>query len=200
MGQNNIEEIDRVTLGGNYGWALKEGDFAFNMLAGPGVVAGTIGPRSPGNPAGLIDPIAGSVGTLEYDHTQGISITGGFVYRSTAIPQLYGKYVFGDLALRNAPPRVDGRLFYADLASGVIQEFLLPQFANKLLANHVTVHGFGQDDAGELYALVTNSCSAGTGGIVYRIAAVPEPAAWAMFGLGGLALQLARRRRPPQPA
>ena len=118
MGQNNIEEIDRVTLGGNYGWALKEGDFAFNMLAGPGVVAGTIGPRSPGNPAGLIDPIAGSVGTLEYDHTQGISITGGFIYRGTVIPQLYGKYVFGDLALRNAPPRVDGRLFYADLASG----------------------------------------------------------------------------------
>lgn len=200
VGQNNIEEIDRVVLGGNYGWAIKEGDFAFNRLAGPGGAAGTIGPRSPGNPAGLIDPIVGSIGTLEYDHTQGISITGGFVYRGSAIPQLYGKYVFGDLALRNAPPRVDGRLFYADLGSGVINEFLLPQFANNLLANHVTVHGFGQDDAGELYALVTNSNAGGTGGIVYRIAAVPEPAAWAMFGLGGLALLLARRRRKPQPA
>ena len=195
VGQNNIEEIDRVTLGGNYGWALKEGDFAFNMVAGPAGAAGTIGARSPGNPAGLIDPISGPLGTLEYDHTQGISITGGFVYRGTAIPQLYGKYVFGDLALRNAPPRVDGRLFYADLGSGVINEFLLPQFADNLLADHVTVHGFGQDDAGELYALVTNSNSAGSGGIVYRIAAVPEPAAWAMLWLGGLALLLARRRR-----
>ena len=35
-----------------------------------------------------------------------------------------------------------------------------------------------------------------SGDIVYRIAAVPEPASWAMFGLGGLALLTARRRRP----
>ncbi len=30
VGQNNIEEIDRVVLGGNYGWAIKEGDYLFN--------------------------------------------------------------------------------------------------------------------------------------------------------------------------
>ena len=58
------------------------------------------------------------------------------------------------------------------------------------------MHGFGQDEAGVLYALVTNTHSAGSGGIVYRIAAVPEPAGWAMFGPGGLALLMARRWRP----
>src|SRR5438445_681806 len=109
-------------------------------------------PRSSGSPAGLIDPISGPLGTLEYDHTDGISITGGFVYRGTKIQELIGKYVFGDLALRAQPTRADGRLFYADLTTGEIKEFLLPQFVNGVLPNGLTVHGFGQDDAGELYA------------------------------------------------
>src|SRR5262245_59784404 len=121
VGQNNIEEIDRITLGGNYGWSIKEGDFLFNRTNGPAGNAGTIGAppgnRSPGVPAGLIDPISGTQGTLEYDHNDGISITGGFVYRGGNIPQLYGRYVFGDLALRSSPTRADGRLFYADLRS-----------------------------------------------------------------------------------
>jgi glucose/arabinose dehydrogenase len=169
VGQNNIEEINRITLGGNYGWAIKEGTYLFNRPTG------TIGANSPGDPVGLTDPISGTMGTLQYDHGDGISITGGFVYRGTAIPELVGKYVFGDLAIRNAPPRVDGRLFYADLTTGVINEFLLPQFANDQLPNQVTVHGFGQDGNGELYAMVTNSPPNGTGGIVYKFIPVPEP-------------------------
>jgi hypothetical protein len=124
----------------------------------------------------LIDPISGPGGTLQYDHTDGISITGGFVYRGTAIPELVGKYVFGDLAIRNAPPRVDGRLFYADFTTGIINEFLMPQFANDQLPNQLTVHGFGQDGNGELYAMVTNGPPNGTGGIVYKFIPVPEPA------------------------
>jgi glucose/arabinose dehydrogenase len=175
VGQNNIEEIDRIVLGGNFGWAVKEGDFLFNRSDG------TIGARSPGSPAGLIDPISGPLGTLEYDHSDGISVTGGFVYRGTAIPELFGKYVFGDLAIRNAPPRVDGRIFYADLASGAILEFLLPQFPNNKIPNGLTVHGFGQDASGELYALVTNTPANGTGGIVYKLARV-APVATVLAG------------------
>jgi glucose/arabinose dehydrogenase len=170
VGQNNIEEINRITIGGNYGWAIKEGTFLFNRPDG------TIGANSPGSPAGLIDPISGTAGTLQYDHGDGISITGGFVYRGTAIPELVGKYVFGDLAIRGGP-RVDGRLFYADLATGEIKEFLIPQFANHQLPNQVTVHGFGQDGNGELYAMVTNTPANGTGGVIYKFTAVPEPSA-----------------------
>lgn len=174
VGQNNIEEIDRITLGGNYGWAIKEGDFLFNRTNGPAGNAGTIGAppgnRSPGIPVGLIDPITGSLGTLEYDHNDGISITGGFVYRGTAIPELFGKYIFGDLALKTAPVRADGRLFYADLQTGLIKAFPLPQFGGTaVLPNGLTVHGFGEDADGELYALVTNTSANGTGGIVYKL-------------------------------
>ena len=68
---------------------------------------------------------------------------------------------------------MDGRLFYADLASGEILEFRIPQFVNDQIPNRLTVHGFGQDAAGELYALVTNTPANGTGGIVYKFA--PEP-------------------------
>jgi glucose/arabinose dehydrogenase len=167
VGQNNIEEIDRIVLGGNYGWAVKEGDFLFNRANG--TIGAPPGNRSPGIPVGLIDPISGSQSVLEYDHGDGISITGGFVYRGTAIPDLIGKYVFGDLALRGSPVRADGRLFYADLSTGVINEFFLAQFAAGVLPNGLTVHGFGEDAEGELYALVTNTSASGTGGIVYKL-------------------------------
>jgi glucose/arabinose dehydrogenase len=188
VGQNNIEEIDRVTLGGNYGWAVKEGTFPFNRSNG------TIGANSPGLPAGLIDPITGTQGTLEYDHGDGISITGGFVYRGTGIPSLIGKYIFGDLAITGTPSRQDGRLFYADLQTGLIKEFLMPQFANGVLPNDLTVHGFGQDGSGELYAMVTNSPMNGTGGIVYKLVGVPEPGTMMLLFVACLLSSVSRRR------
>src|SRR5205814_2816613 len=129
-----------------------------NRTNGPSGNAGTVSVRSPGSPSGLIDPITGTMGTLEYDHGDGISVTGGFVYRGAAIPELYGKYIFGDLALKTAPVRADGRLFYADFQTGLIKAFPLPQFGGSaIMPNGLTVHGFGQDADGELYALVTNT-------------------------------------------
>jgi hypothetical protein len=118
----------------------------------------------------MIDPISGPMGTLEYDHNDGISITGGFVYRGAAMPELYGKYIFGDLALHRQPVRADGRLFYADLEAGTINAFPLAEYGGTaILPNGLTVHGFGQDAQGELYALVTNTSADGNGGIVYKL-------------------------------
>lgn len=188
VGQNNIEEINRITIGGNYGWAVKEGTFLFNRSNG------TVGANSPGSPAGMIDPITGTEGTLQYDHNDGISITGGFVYRGSGIPELVGKYVFGDLAIQSGP-RIDGRLFYADLTTGLIKEFLMPELANQL-PDQLTVHGFGQDGNGELYAMVTNSENhSDNGGIVYKFMAIPEPASFALFGIGATILAASARRR-----
>jgi glucose/arabinose dehydrogenase len=169
VGQRTIEEINKVVLGGNYGWAVKEGDFTFDRATGLTIT------RSPGIPAGLIDPITGPAGTLEYDHNDGISITGGFVYHGSRIPELQGKYVFGDLALTGVPVRANGRLFYANLQSGEIFEFILPQFPGGVLPDGLTVHGFGQDGAGELYLMATNTPSSGVGGIIYLMAGPLDP-------------------------
>jgi glucose/arabinose dehydrogenase len=180
VGQNDIEEINRVIKGGNYGWAIKEGDYLFNMVTNqvaPNQPAGTVGPPptnnfSPGAPAGLIDPITGPKGILEYDHNNGISITGGFVYRGAGMPELYGKYIFGDLALIASPVRQNGRIFWADLQSGEMHVFTLPQFNSEILPSGLTVHGFGQDANGELYALATNTSANGNGGVVYKLFSV----------------------------
>jgi hypothetical protein len=176
VGQNNVEEINRITKGGNYGWAVKEGDFLFNMTNGPAGPAGTIGAPpgyfSPGMPAGLTDPISGPKGILEYDHNNGISITGGFVYRGSGMPELYGKYIFGDLALIPAPVRINGRIFYADLQLGTINVFTLPQLGSEVLPSGQTVHGFGQDGNGEIYAMTTDTPPNGNGGVVYKLLSV----------------------------
>jgi hypothetical protein len=91
IGQNNIEEINIVRPGLNYGWSDREGTF--------NVGGGAIG----GNPNtdGYTYPVA------QYDHGDGNAIAGGFPYRGTLVPQLYGKFVYGDI--------VRGRIFYSDI-------------------------------------------------------------------------------------
>lgn len=77
VGQNQWEEVNIITRGGNYGWRIMEASDCFN-------------PRRNCNQEGLILPIA------EYSHAEGISITGGFVYRGQRYASLFGKYVFAD--------------------------------------------------------------------------------------------------------
>jgi uncharacterized repeat protein (TIGR03806 family) len=77
VGQDSREEIDVIVRGGNYGWNYREGTIA--------------GPRgSPPAAATFLAPI------WDYPRTSGLSITGGFVYRGTARPELSGRYLFAD--------------------------------------------------------------------------------------------------------
>jgi glucose/arabinose dehydrogenase len=81
VGEATYEEIDfqpaSSTGGENYGWRLKEGLHCYN----PPVAC---------DPGGLTDPI------LEYDHTDGNAVTGGYVYRGCQIPDLRGTYFYAD--------------------------------------------------------------------------------------------------------
>lgn len=175
VGQNNIEEVDFVESGKNYGWRYKEGTFKFNL-------DGTVSSDLTGVPAGLTDPI------LQYDHDEGISIIGGFVYRGSLLPELTGKYVFGDFSTSFGVP--DGRLFYADLGTHEIREFILGPTDSPLNA---FVKGIGLDQSGEIYVLTTTNLGpSGTTGVVSRL--VPEPGSTTLFALAGTVL-FGRRRR-----
>jgi glucose/arabinose dehydrogenase len=158
VGQNNIEEVDRVEKGKNYGWRYKEGTFKFNPADG------TVSSDLSGLPPGLTDPIA------EYDHDEGISIIGGFVYRGALLPELQGKYVFGDFSTSFSTPA--GRLFYLDLATGEIRALILGKDDHPL---GLFVKGMGQDQNGEIYVLGSSTLGpTGTTGVVLQLVPVPS--------------------------
>lgn len=127
VGQNAREEIDLIVKGGNYGWKAREGFLSFKN-----------GEKLPG----MIDPIH------DYDRDAGRSVTGGFVYRGSAIPALVGAYVFGDYATRRIwalRPNPQGRPLVKELARA-------PQ----------GISSFGVDADGELLMTCFN-------GKVYRL-------------------------------
>ncbi|MDZ7705205.1 MAG: PQQ-dependent sugar dehydrogenase [Trueperaceae bacterium] len=132
VGQNAWEEVNFQAAssdgGENYGWNIMEASHCFE-------------PRDNCDESGLIIPI------MEYSHSVGRSITGGYRYRGADVRALQGHYVFGDF--------VTGIIWAAqpqDNGSWGSVELLRPGF------NVVT---FGEDETGELYV-------ANYGGTIYR--------------------------------
>ena len=150
VGQDDIEEIDIVVSGGNYGWNLKEGSFCFD----PGLGVHDCAPGEV--PPELIDPV------VEYDHDEGVAVIGGFVYRGAALPPARGRYLFGDHARGFLGA---GRLFVAGVDLPILELRIAGQgdLGFKLL-------GFGEDAAGEVYALTNeNAGTFGETGVVLRL-------------------------------
>jgi len=120
VGQNQWEEVDIITNGGNYGWRCYEGNNAFNT-------------------SGCQAESTYDVPIHEYDHSIGFSITGGYVYRGSAIPSLNGTYI------------------YSDFGSGPIWGISDPTTANPINAELLTttffISSFAEDDEGEIYIL-----------------------------------------------
>lgn len=122
VGQNLFEEIVRVKSGGNFGWSLRE---SLHPFSNKGV----------GVNDKMIEPV------WEYHHDIGKSITGGPVYRGSAIPALEGHYL------------------YADYVSGMFCALKYDDKAGRTVANRslpkpqLAVMSFGEDEAGEVYIL-----------------------------------------------
>ncbi len=145
IGQANIEAIDIVKKGQNYGWPIREGRFAIH----PDTNINNIYPL-PADDSNLhiTYPVA------VFDHDEGNAIAGGFVYEGKDIPELRGKYLFGDIPT--------GRLFYVNVSdlkqgkSATIKEWFV-SFNSKRLSlrtlcgqNRVDLR-FAKDDKGEMY-------------------------------------------------
>jgi hypothetical protein len=103
IGLHSWEEVNVVRRGANYGYGEREGAFVLNVQTGN--ASGALPANDASN--GYVYPV------VQYPHSPalgyGDAIAGGFVYRGSRVPQLQGKYVFGDITT--------GQLFYADLAA-----------------------------------------------------------------------------------
>ena len=118
VGQNKYEEIDIIKNGGNYGWNTMEGFHCYNS--------------SNCNQEGLELPV------WEYDRSRGdISITGGYVYRGSAIQQLKGLYIYADY--------VSGRVWSLDASSST------SPVNTELFDMDFAISSFGVDENQELY-------------------------------------------------
>jgi len=118
VGQNAYEEIDIIQKGGNYGWNTMEGKHCYNPSGGCPT-------------AGLKLPV------WEYGRREGISVTGGFVYRGPTAKTLTGKYIYADYG--------SGNIWALDISTR-------PNPTNiKLMASDKHVASFGVDQNNELY-------------------------------------------------
>lgn len=176
IGQDLYEEVDIIKNGGNYGWPIREGFHPLNREDPRSQPED--GPHVAKDGSPLLDPIFEykSYRTFANDPgALGISITGGYIYRGSAIPALKGKYVFGDWS-RNMGV-ADGVLFVATKVSPKGSawkiEKLTPESHQGPL--RFTIPAFGEDADGELYVFSNNTSQIiGKSGKVWKIAPVKK--------------------------
>ena len=145
IGQKNIESENLILPGHDYGWPIREGTFLLDPM-------GDISKVYPLPPDDKIYNVTYPV--AQYDHDEGLAITGGFEYWGEAIPEMKGKFFFGDIN--------NGRLFYVELADiklgsqATIREWKItmngkPTSMPELCGNPRPDMRYGRDAKGELY-------------------------------------------------
>jgi mono/diheme cytochrome c family protein len=158
VGHGNIESLDIILPGHDYGWPIREGNFVLNPFGDMNKIYPL---PSDDEIYNITYPVA------EYDHDEGKAISGGFEYTGTSLPLLKGKYFFGDIPI--------GRLFFVDVADlklgsqAVIKEWKVSldgkvkSLADITGSQRVDLH-FGKDRQGELYIMTKPD------GKVYKLA------------------------------
>jgi hypothetical protein len=152
VGENLWEEIDVVEKGKNYGWGFMEGTHDGTLVPGDGTT-------EPGLTLPIIE-LGHNSASVPVNQRASASINGGLVYRGTALPELYGKYVFSDLGQSFD----SSAIFYAivdpadpDGSVGDVFEFKLsaasPNFESGAQELPERIFSVGEDMAGELYLI-----------------------------------------------
>jgi glucose/arabinose dehydrogenase len=142
VGQDLYEEVDILEQGANYGWRVVEGNHCHN-------------PNTGCDFTGYTAPIS------EYHHSEGVSVIGGYVYNGTQLPDLKGKYIFGDWT---------GPVWYLQKTG---KDWTRGKVTIKNFPRAAKITGWGEDQAGELYYTINSEASPGpagsTTGSVYKI-------------------------------
>ena len=164
VGQGDVEEVDIIVSGGNYGWRIREGSLDFDNTTLP----------SPVVP--LIDPIA------EYSRQGkpnallkiGFATVGGYVYRGSAIPNLVGKYVFADWSNDFTSPGNGTLLGLVETPAGTWDLSVLALTSPNPIGLFITA--IGEDESGELYVAAKSALDPGLdpnsnlpGGVIFKI-------------------------------
>lgn len=126
VGQNKIEEINIITNGGNYGWRCKEASSKTSNKCTSSEV--------------FIDPVG------EYQHDEGQSITGGYVYRGNELTNLVGTYVFGDF--------VSGKIWGLSAKDTSADNTTKQDYERVLLIDsNLRIASFAQANNGDIFVL-----------------------------------------------
>jgi len=176
VGQDRWEEINLIVKGGNYGWRVREGYDGFDPKSTN--TAPKDAPKVGANGQPFIDPVMVYKtlrGTGKEPGSYGVTITGGYVYRGKALPQLTGQYVFADwsksmgfaagtLLVASGPDHANSE------GKWTSQSLPLKDQPDGRIAGFIWA--LGQDDEGELYVL-TNGANMvnGNRGKVYKLVA-----------------------------
>ena len=170
IGEQNIEELNLIEPGRNYGWNQREGTYRINpdWENNPGAGRNTDLFELPADDAtlGFTYPVA------QYDHDDGDAIVSGFVYRGTLAPALTGKFIFGDI--------LSGEVFFTEadtLAFGT--QSPIEQLNLQLDGSPITIQGidpsnrgdlrFGFDEDNELYLLEKSR------GMIFKLVGAIDP-------------------------
>ena len=130
-GEMTIEQVYRIESGRNYGWDMREGSFLWNPVTGEATADPSPDPQY-------------TVPLAEYDHNGSEafgSVIGGFVYRGSRMPALYGRYLSFDW--------VAGEMIAMDPATGALERVPIEPGGAQLVAHQDIT--WGEDEAGELY-------------------------------------------------
>ena len=167
VGQVSQEEITIIApdaLYRNLGWSLREGDVETPGVGGP-------------IPADYLAP------DFVYDHPLGgAAVIGGFVYRGSAVPELFDRYVFGD--------QVSGDIWSILYSGSDLNDSSL-----EYIGNIPSLVSFGETFEGELFATQFGFTDSTSMIFSFSSDAVPEPESWVMMILGIGVVGMALRRR-----
>jgi len=159
VGQDHYEEVDLIEKGANYGWNGYEGQSCFKGYC---------------EDAGHLETMPPGTHTLpifQYDHSIGISVTGGYFYRGCENPNLKGWYIFGDWyegALFSLQQNKKGKWEYQKICMGS-QEICVNGGLTSEYDRYL--NSFAVDELGEIYLLTTDDFAGEkkVGGSMYKL-------------------------------